>query len=92
MESLAAQLDACALAIVTGSKLDEDAVRPARETFETAVENVRQARLTAGMTFDAAARIWGLVFALESLLANIADLAGRIAEMSGAQPATAGTP
>ena len=55
--------------------------------FEEAVERVRQARLTSDMTFDAAARVFGLVFALESLLANLEDLRERIDETASAEPA-----
>ena len=67
---------------------------PSREAFEETVERVRQARLTADMTFDAAARIWGLVFALESLMANVGELALCISEMASpaSQPAVALAP
>ncbi len=54
-----------------------------RAAFEEAVERIRQARLTADLGFDVAARVFGLVFALESLLANLKDLDSRIAELSG---------
>jgi len=47
---------------------------------------MRQARLTSDMTFDAAARIYGLVFALESLLDNLADLADRVDELAASAP------
>jgi hypothetical protein len=50
--------------------------------FEEAVERVRRARLTAEMTFDPAARVFGLVFAVESLLSNLADLSDRIEDMA----------
>ncbi len=57
--------------------------------FEAAVTEVRAARLTADMTTDAAARVFGLVFALESLVDNISDLGDRLIEMSPAAPAHA---
>ncbi len=90
LDAVAAELVAGAGAIASGARIDEGAVAAAREAFEQAVERVRKARLTAGMTFDAAARIWGLVFGLESLLTNAEELSDRIAEM--AQPAAAGAP
>ncbi len=49
---------------------------------------MRAARLTADMTVDAASRVFGLVFALESLVDNIADLGDRLAEMSPSPPET----
>ena len=90
LEALGAELHAGAAAIASGAHIDEGAVAAAREAFEQAVERVRKARLTAGMTFDAAAMIWGLVFGLESLLTNAEELSDRIGEM--AQPAAAGAP
>ncbi len=90
LEALGEELEAAAAAIAGGTRIDESAVAQAREAFEEAVERVRKARLTAGMTFEAAARIWGLVFGIESLLTNAGELSDRIDEM--AQPATAGAP
>ncbi len=60
-----------------------DALDQARVAFETAVQQTRDARLTAEINFDAASRVFGLVFAMESLLANLSDLAHRIAEIAG---------
>ena len=60
-----------------------DSLDQARAAFETAVEQTRAARLTAEINFDAASRVFGLVFAVESLLSNLSDLADRIDELSG---------
>ena len=90
IEAMAAELRAGASAIVSGAALELGGSALVREIFERAVESVRQARLTSDMTFDTAARIWGLVFAVESLLANIAELGVRVGEMG--QPAAVGVP
>lgn len=60
-----------------------DSLDQARGAFEAAVQQTRAARLTAEINFDAASRVFGLVFAMESLLANLSDLADRIAEVAG---------
>ncbi len=60
-----------------------DNLGEARAVFETAIEQARAARLTAEIDFDAASRVFGLVFAMESLMANLSDLADRIDELSG---------
>ena len=57
-----------------------------RAAFEEAVERMRRARLTSDMTFDAAARVYGLVFALESLLDNLAELADQVDELAASAP------
>ncbi len=67
-----------------------DSLDQARAAFETAVEQTRAARLTAEINFDAASRVFGLVFAMESLLANLSDLADRIAEVAGQAAPSAG--
>ncbi len=92
--ALSGRLQACAASIGSSAPLELDPDMPSREAFEETVERVRQARLTADMTFDAAARIWGLVFALESLMANVGELALCISEMASpaSQPAVAAAP
>ena len=60
-----------------------DNLDQARATFEAAIQQTRAARLTAEIDFDAASRVFGLVFAMENLLANLSDLADRIAEVAG---------
>ncbi len=47
------------------------------------MEAARAERLTASTTLDAVAQVFGLVFGIESLLANLADLGDRVAELGG---------
>ena len=76
-----------AQAVQQGTTLDHAALAQPRAAFEEAVERMRQSRVTSDMTFDTAARVYGLVFALESLADNLAGLTERIDEM--ASPARA---
>ncbi len=87
LEATSTELRLMARAIVAGARLDSDGVVQPRARFEEAVERMRQARLTSDMTFDAAARVYGLVFALESLLGNIVELVGLITELAEHQTA-----
>jgi uncharacterized membrane protein YccC len=80
--ALAIELRRLGEAAVAGRAADDDALSAPRDAFETAVEEARQARFTSDMSFDAAARIYGLVFALESLLHDLEDLDDLIAEMA----------
>ncbi len=89
--ALSGALRSWAGAIQTRAPLPDTAVADAQAAFEDAVAKIRAARLTADMTVDAASRVFSLVFALESLVANIADLGDRLAEMSPA-PAPAPAP
>lgn len=71
------------------------ALNPQRAAFEHAVEQVRRAKLTTDMTFDAVARVFGLVFALESLMFDLDELVERASELepapeSQAEPAPSG--
>ncbi len=74
------QLETLAAAVRSGAPVEDDRMAQPRAAFEDAVEHVRAARLTTEMTFDAAARVFGLVFALESLAGNLSDLGDRVAE------------
>ena len=88
LSALADALGAWAVAIQNRAPIGATSVEAAQATFEVAVAEVRAARLTADMTVDAASRLFGLVFALESLVDNIADLGDRLAEMSPSPPET----
>lgn len=98
LSAMSAELGGDAAAIRQGVEPEGGRLDQPRAAFEEAVERVRQAKLTSDMTFDAAARVFGLVFALESLLANLEDLRERIADVSAdkppapAQPALARAP
>jgi uncharacterized membrane protein YccC len=82
LEAAAAQLEACASSVRAGAAPDNSRLDQPRAAFVEAVEQARAAKLTSELTFDAAARVFGLVFALESLLDNLADLSDRVAEMA----------
>ena len=86
LRAMAAELRGCARALNLDVALADKPLAQPRAAFEEAVERMRQARLTSDMTFDAAARIYGLVFALESLLDNLADLADRVDELAATAP------
>ena len=81
LEAAAARLRDMAGALEAGAAIPPDRLDLARAEFETAVEQARAARVTAEIDFDAAARVFGLVFAMESVLANLADLADRMADL-----------
>ncbi len=83
LNTASAQLRDLALAAESGKGSSTAALARVRDTFEDAVGTVRAERLTASITLDAAARVFGLVFAVESLLANLSDLGDRIAELDG---------
>jgi uncharacterized membrane protein YccC len=92
LEAASARLRNSAGALETFQATPPDSLDQSRAAFEAAVEQTRADRLTAEINFDAASRVFGLVFAMESLLANLSDLADRIAEVAGqaAPPAVAG--
>ena len=71
----------CAEAIVSGQPVDDDDLVAAHERFEQEVEAFRAARLTGSLDFDDAARVFGLIFGLQSLFANVIDLGDRIDEI-----------
>ncbi len=82
--TLAIQLRLCADRPPTP---DPQALAQPQAVFETAVEGVRQAKLTSDMTFEAVSRVFGLVFALEGLTADVGDLCDRVTELDVGGPA-----
>jgi uncharacterized membrane protein YccC len=92
LEALGGALRACAGAVRAAQAVSLASLERPRAAFEAAVERVRRARLTSDMTFDPAARVFGLVFALESLLGNLQDLADRVGEMAEAAPLRPASP
>jgi gas vesicle protein len=83
LEAVSIRLRNSAGALETFKATPPDGLDQARAVFEAAVQQTRAARLTAEINFDAASRVFGLVFAMESLLANLSDLSDRIAELAG---------
>ena len=89
IEAVSRTLRDCADAARKGLPIaPADGLPQLKARFEEAVERVRRGRLTADMTFDPAARVFGLVFALESVLANLADLCDRIDDMASTGAST----
>jgi gas vesicle protein len=89
LKAVAQELEACTAAVRAGRAPEDGRLDQPRAAFEAAVERVRAAKLTSELDLDTAARVFGLVFALESLLGNLADLSDRIAEMAAqAVPST----
>ncbi len=82
LAAMAAALRDGARALRAGAAPDPSPLVQPLAAFEEAVERVRQARLTAELGFDAAARVFGLVFALESLLHHLRELDERIGEVA----------
>ena len=83
LRALATQLRLCGAARPAP---DPEALATPQSAFETAVEAIRRAKLTSDMTFDAVARVFGLVFALEGLTADVGDLCDRVLELDVAAP------
>jgi uncharacterized membrane protein YccC len=83
LAAISERLRALAAAREIGKPAPPDSLGEARKAFEAAVERARAARFTSDATFDSAARVYGLVFALESVMANLSDAADRIDELAG---------
>jgi hypothetical protein len=86
---------ACGAALAAGQVVDRSPLILAHDHFQAAVEGVRRERLTRDLTVEAISPYFGLVFAAESLHANLLDLADRIEEAqerngSAATPRRAG--
>jgi uncharacterized membrane protein YccC len=82
LNALAAELRRCANAVSEEHAVGEDELSGPRAAFEAAVDEMRTARVTSQMPFDAASRIYGLVFALDSLIQDLDDLVDLIGEMA----------
>ncbi|MEI9963844.1 MAG: FUSC family protein [Caulobacteraceae bacterium] len=94
LRAAASELRHCGQALTAGREVVFTEIAQPRARFEQAVEAMRQARLTSDLTFDAAAQVFGLVFALETLLGNMEDLADRIGDLvdEEAHPAAVAAP
>lgn len=63
-----------------GARPDRIAFAQAHQTFQDCVEGLRKRGLTRDLEFDDAARVFGLVFAIENLFGNLGDFEERIEE------------
>jgi uncharacterized membrane protein YccC len=61
-------------------KPDRIAFATAHQAFQTCFEGLREKGITRDLEFDGAARVFGLVFAIENLFANLGDFEERIEE------------
>ena len=69
---------ACGAAMAAGARIDRAPLNQAHAAFQASVETVRRERLTRDLTLEEISPNFGLVFAAESLHANLGDLADRI--------------
>ena len=86
-EPAAAMLDAAtrfltqtAGLMANGDRPDRLAFSEAHVAFQATIETLRAEGAIRGLPFDDAARVFGLVFAIENLHANLGDLADRLEE------------
>jgi uncharacterized membrane protein YccC len=63
-----------------GPRPDRVAFAQAHQAFQDGVEGMRKKGLTRDLEFDDAARVFGLVFAIENLFGNLGDFEERIEE------------
>ena len=80
LEASARFLRAAAEHLAGGSRPDRIAFAEAHQAFQTCVEGLRAKGATRELEFDAAARVFGLVFAIENLFGNLGDFEERIEE------------
>lgn len=73
-------MDRCATALAAETTVDRSGRIETLQTFEAVVADLRNARVTQALDFNAAGPVFALAFALESLHANLGDLADRTDE------------
>lgn len=83
LEASSRFLRASADFLAGGPKPDRIAFAAAHQTFQTCFEGLREKGITRGLEFDGAARVFGLVFAIENLFANLGDFEERVEEALG---------
>lgn len=80
LEASARFLRGTADLLAGGARPDRIAFAQAHQGFQTCVEGLREKGVTRDLEFDDAARVFGLVFAIENLFANLGDFEERIEE------------
>ncbi len=83
LEASARFLRGAADLLAGGARPDRIAFAEAHQAFQTCVEGLREKGVTRDLEFDAAARVFGLVFAIENLFSNLGDFEERIEEAVG---------
>ncbi len=66
--------------LASGVRPDRIAFAQAHQAFHDRVEGLRDKGVTQDLEFDDAARVFGLVFAIENLFSNLGDFEERIEE------------
>lgn len=72
----------CATGLGDGTAVSRENVSAIYLAFTEAFDKLRQAGVTRTLDFDAAGRVFGLAFTLESLHRDLSDLADRINELA----------
>lgn len=87
VEPAAAMIEAATIFLTQATGLIADGPRPdrlalaeAHDRFQSSIETLRADGAIRDLAFDDAARVFGLVFAIENLHANLGDLADRLEE------------
>jgi uncharacterized membrane protein YccC len=80
LEASAKFLRGTADLLAGGARPDRVAFAEVHQTFQACVEGLREKGLTRELEFDDAARVFGLVFAIENLFGNLGDFEERIEE------------
>jgi uncharacterized membrane protein YccC len=83
LEACARFLRGTADLLAGGARPDRIAFAAAHQAFQTCVEGLREKGVTRELEFDDAARVFGLVFAIENLFGNLGDFDERIEEAAG---------
>jgi uncharacterized membrane protein YccC len=81
LEASARFLRGTADLLAKGPRPDRIAFAEAHQAFQVCVEGLRAKGVTRDLEFDDAARVFGLVFAIENLFANLGDFEERIEEV-----------
>ena len=85
LEPAAMFLARCRGALIAATRVDRGDLEDRHGDFARAIEALRAADATRTLDFDAVGRTYGVIFAIEQLYRNLADLADRIDE-AGAAP------
>ena len=72
----------CAAGLRDGRPVSRSGLAEARSSFEANFAEIRKEGHTRMLDFDAAGRVFGLTFALESLRRNLSDFADRVDELA----------
>jgi uncharacterized membrane protein YccC len=80
LEASAKFLRGTADLLAGGARPDRLAFAEVHQSFQACVEGLREKGLTRELEFDDAARVFGLVFAIENLFGNLGDFEERIEE------------